>query len=169
MNDEDLRTVIRVLTRKLRKEDFQWVLEEYYETIQAGKVETKLAKYEHWNAEDEEYRVSGRPKKVTGTVPLTLEEQAALLISTIANAVVVPNKIAISLDRNIRKHFEDIIVPEIVFEPDLESVEKVGDLGDALPPKMKGSRVVFRIEKEKNLKVRKLEKLCEQLREAILR
>lgn len=169
MNDQDLRTVIRVLTGKLKAEDLQWVLEEYYETIQAGKVETKLAKYEHWNAEDEEYKVSGRPKRVTGTVPLTLEEQAVLLISTIENAIVVPNKIAISLDRKIKKHFQGIIVPFIVFEPDLESVEKVADLGDALPPKMKGSRVDFRKEKEKNRNVSKLEELCEQLREVISR
>jgi len=167
MNEEDLRRVISELTAKVRAEGLEWVLEEYYETVQAGKIETKLVKYEHWNEEESQFKPSGRPKSVTGTVPLTLREQAVLLISAIENAVVVPNKVVVSLNRNLNKFFEDDRLRAIRFEPDLESVEQVSGLEEALPTKMKGFSIDFEEELLKASRIKKLAALCAELKAAI--
>lgn len=169
MKEEDLRKVISELTTKLREEGLEWVLEEYYETVQAGKIETKLVKFEHWSELDSEFKASGRPKSVTGTIPLSLKEQAVLLISAIENAVVVPNKVVISLNRNLNSFFEDNSLDAIRFEPDLESVEKVAGLEEALPTKMKGFSINFEDEVRKRTRIKKLAALCEELKNSINR
>jgi len=167
MNEQDIRSIVSVLTGKLQKEGFEWVLEEYYETVQAGKVVTKLAKYEHWNEDDSEFKVSGRPKTVTGTVPLSLKEQALLLLSAIENAIIVPHNVIVSIYSGLKKHFDGNRLRDIVFEPDLESVEKTPGFEDSLPSKMRALRVDFEVETENNGSIKKLETLCVQLKEAI--
>lgn len=167
MNDEDLRTVIKVLTGKLNYEGLQWVLEEYYETIRAGKIETKEVKYEYWSEDKKAFRASATAKKVTVTVPFTPREQALLLIDSIENSTVVPHEVANAIDEKLKELLPDSRFPSIEFKPDLESVVVTPGLDESLPDTMKGFKIEFGAESRKLIDASELRSSCEKLREAI--
>lgn len=167
MTEEDLEKVISTLIRDLKALKMEWVLTEYFETIRAGKVQEKSAKYEYWNEEKQDYRTVGKSKKVTETVPYSRKEQAILLLDSIENASVIPHRVVNEINKGVSELFPTSKISGIKFRPDLESVAGVEGGEEFLPEEFQEYVVDFESEVKKNDEIEQLQQACSKLRSAI--
>jgi len=167
MNDDDAKIIISTLASKLKDIGLDWVLEEYFVAIRAGRVETKQAKYEYWNDEKAKYQISGKPKKVAITVPFTPQQRAESLVDAVENCAVVPHEVAIAIHDGLKEFFPDFKLSEIEFRPDLESISSLSEQEEDLLETMQVYHIEFEEEISLQSEVEKLRSACAALKEAI--